>query len=64
MKARRSAHKYFIMKSYGHGLDWKHVRSTDDLGEALADYKRRVADEPDFDFLILTTIESSVKDLG
>jgi hypothetical protein len=61
VKTQLKENKYLVMKSYGRGLKWDCMFFTDDLAKALDDYNRRRVDEPDSDFLLVVTIESTVE---
>jgi hypothetical protein len=60
VKTQLKNNKYLILKSYERGLDWHRMYQTDDLEKALGDYNRRRTNEPDSDFLLATTIESTI----
>ncbi|MCL5743736.1 MAG: hypothetical protein M1541_07390 [Acidobacteria bacterium] len=60
MKTQLRNNKYLVMKAYMRGLEWHCMFHTNDLGRALADYNERRTNEPDTDFLLVATIESTV----
>lgn len=61
MKTQLRENKYLVMKAYLRGLEWHCMCNTNDLEKALADYNERRANEPDTDFLLAATIESTME---
>ena len=60
MKTQLKGNKYLVMKSYERGLNWHRMLNTDDLAEALAVYSQKRENEPESDFLLVATLESTI----